>query len=286
MIVSASCGDSGSDGDSTASTTQSTSGETTTSVVRPAAPPGQVIVAPRLLVGWWDGASWQPADPDSREPGDAEVPLVLGSRYTFVSADGRRLSRTLGTSTSECIGPGPAFVEVPDDVADMVGVAEGVEPQPRPVDQIAAAPAHHDTVRAWLEGEGIASPEVSIDRVTSADIEGDGVDEVLIEASLHADESLISRPAGDYSVVLMRRLNRGEVETIVVSGDVVTEDEVNAENFGGYLYASQLLAIADVDGDTWLEVVVGIREYESMGVAVYAWDGEAFDAVLAANCGP
>ena len=154
---------------------------------------------------------------------------MLGSRYTFVSVDGRRLSRNLGTSTSECIGPGPAFVEVPDDVADMVGVAEGVEVQPRPVDQIAAAPAHHDTVRAWLEGEGIASPEVSIDRVTRADIEGDGVDEVLIEASLHADESLIARAAGDYSVVLMRRLNRGEVETIVVSGDVVTKDEVDAE---------------------------------------------------------
>ncbi len=286
MIVSGSCADRGSDGDSTASTTQSTSAATTTSVVRPVASPGQVIVAQRLLVGWWDGTGWQPANPDRRDPADPEVPLVLGSPYTFVSSDGRRISRNLGRSTSECIGPGPAFVEVPDDVADMVGVAEGVEPQPRPVDQIAAAPAHHDTVRAWLEGEGIARPEVSIDRVTRADIEGDGVDEVLIEASLHADESLIARPAGDYSVVLLRRLNQGEVETVVVSGDVVTEDEVGAEQFGGYLYASRLLAVADVDGDSWFEVVVGIREYESMGVAVYAWDGKAIDAVLAANCGP
>ena len=187
------------------------------------------------------------------------MPLVAGSRYTFVSIDGRRLSRNLGTSTAECIGPGPAFVEVPDDVADMVGVAEGVEPLPRPVVQIAAAPAHHDSVRAWLEGEGIASPQVSIDRVTRADIEGDGVDEVLIEASLHADESLLGRAAGDYSVVLLRRLKDGEVETVLVRGDVVTEDEVSAEYYGGYLNASRLLAIADVDGDTWFEVVVGRR---------------------------
>ena len=82
----------------------------------------------------------------------------LGSRYTFVSIDGRRLSRTLGKSTPDCIGPERTFVEVPDDVADMVGVAEGVEPLPRPVVQIAAAPLHHDSVRAWLEGEGIDSP--------------------------------------------------------------------------------------------------------------------------------
>ena len=62
--------------------------------------------------------------------------------------------------------------------------------------------------------------------MTRADIEGDGVDEVLIEASLHADESLLGRAAGDYSVVLLRRLNGGEVETVLVRGDVVTEDEV------------------------------------------------------------
>ena len=176
---------------------------------------------------------------------------------------------------------------MPDDVADMVGVAEGVEPLPRPVVQIAAAPAHHDSVRAWLEGEGIASPQVSIDRVTRADIEGDGVDEVLIEASLHADESLIGRAAGDYSVVLLRRLNDGEV------GDGPGERRCRhrgrgerREYYGGYLDASQLLAIADVDGDTWLEVVVGTRACEGSGVAVYAWDGRAIDDVLVAGCGP
>ncbi len=254
-------------------------------MLRPVAPPGQVVVARRFLVGWWDGTRWRPAEPSRREPADVDVPLVLGSRYTFVSIDGRRITRALGTSTSECIGPGPVFVEVPDDVADMVGVAEGVEPLPRPVDQIAAAPAHHDSVRAWLEGEGIASPQVSIDRVTRADLDGDGVDEVLIEASLHDDESLLGRAAGDYSVVLLRHLNGREVETVLVSGDVVTDDEEAAEHFGGYLFTSRLLAVADLDGDTWMEVIVGIREYESSGVAVYAWDGEAIDDVVDTSCG-
>lgn len=286
MVVVAGCTDGGSEADSTSSTTPSTSGTTATSVLRPVAPPGQVIVAQRFLVGWWDGTRWVQADPYRREPAGAEVPLVLGSRYTFVSIDGRRLSRTLGTSTAGCVGPERILVEVPDDVADMVGVAEGVEPLPRPVVQIAAAPAHHDSVRAWLEDEGLDSPQVSIDRVTRADIEGDGVDEVLIEASLHAEESLIGRAAGAYSVVLLRRLNDGEVETVVVKGDVVTQDEVSVDRFpGGYLDASQLLAIADVDGDTWLEMVVGIRQYEVSGVAVYSWDGRAIEDVLAAGCG-
>lgn len=285
MVVAGSCTDGGSEADSPSSTPSSTSGATATSLLRTVAPPGQVIVAHRFLVGWWDGTRWLPADPNRRQPPDAEVPLVLGSRYTFVSVDGRRISRTLGTSTSECIGPGPVFVDVPDDVDDMVGVADGLEPLPRPVVQIAAAPAHHESVRAWLKGEGVATPEVSIDRVTRADLEGDGVDEVLIEASLHAEESLLGRAAGDYSVVLMRRLKDGEVETVLVRGDVVTEDEVNAEHFGGYLSASRLLAIADVDGDTWFEVVVARRAYESSAVAVYAWDGREIDDVLVAGCG-
>jgi hypothetical protein len=281
LLVTGSCTDGGSDGDSASRTTPST---TATSVGRAVAPAGQVIVARRFLVGWWDGTRWQPAAPYLREQADGTVPLVPGSRYTFVSIDGRRVSGTLGAATAECIGPEPVFIEVTDDVVDMVGVAEGVEPLPRPVEQIAAAPAHHASVRAWLEGEGIARPEVTIDRVTRADLEGDGVDEVLIEASLHAEDSLLGRAGGDYSVVLLRRLHDGEVETVLVRGDVVTEDEVRAEHYGGYLNASELLAIADLDGDKWLEVVVRTRAYETSGVAVYAWDGEAIDDVMVAGC--
>ncbi len=248
--------------------------------------PGQVIIAQRLLVGWWDGRNWQPADPRQREVVDAVVPLVLGSRYTFVSVDGARLSRTLGTSTSDCIAPEPVFVDVPADVNDMVGVAEGVEPLPRPVAQIAAAPEHQESVRTWLAGEGVVDPEVSIDRVTRTDLEGDGVDEVLIEASRVSEMTLFANPAGDYSIVLLRYLSAGKVDTVLVRGDVITEAEANADGpSSGVLGVSQVLAAADLDGDSSLEVVVSSRYYEGSGVSLNVWDGVSIREVLVAGCG-
>jgi len=283
LLVTASCAGSGSDG----GTTSSTGAAAGRPVARPTAAPGQVIVANRLLVGWWDGTTWQAADPNRREPGDPEVPLVLGSQYTFVSIDGRPVLRVLGASTSECIGPGPVYVDVPDDVARMVGVAGGVHLLPRPVEQISDAPAHRDSVRAWLVSEGVENPEVSIDRVTRTDLEGDGVDEVFIEASHLANDSLLGAPAGDYSVVLLRHVVAGGVETVLVRGDVVTEGEATPPNdlIGGLLRTSDLVAIADLDGDTWLEVVVATAYYEGSGVAVYTWDGSAVEEVAAAGCG-
>ncbi len=86
--------------------------------------------------------------------------------------------------------------------------------------------------------------------------------------------------------MLLRHVTGGEAETVLVRGDVVTEVEAGANNFpGGYLSAADLVAVADLDGDGWLEVVVGTRYYEGSGVAVYAWDGDAIDDVLVAGCG-
>lgn len=244
--------------------------------------PGEVVVAQGFLLGWWDGDAWRPAVDD---PAPSDVPLTFGRSYTFVDVAGRRATADLGDSTSGCIDEAPVFVEVPDRVEEMVGVAEGIDPLPRDVTQIAAATDHEQAVRDWLDGEGATEAEVRIDRVTRADFEGDGVDEVLIEASWVPDESLLNNPAGAYSVVLVRHVVGDTAETAVVLGDVVTEAEADQESFAGLIEIFEVVAVADLDGDSWFEVVTSSRYYEGGGVELHTWDGDALDEAVGAGCG-
>lgn len=255
-----------------------------TATTRPTPGPGEVIVADGFLLGWWDGSGWQSAGPDRREPGDPPLPLALASPYTFVSIDGRQIEANLGSSTQECIAPEPVFVDVPEAVRDMVGVARGIDPLPRPVEQIGAAPEHEASLRSWLEEEGVADPELSLDRVTRVDLEGDGVDEVLIEASRITEGSLLDNPAGDYSVVLVRHLVDEQVRTSVIRGYAVTAKDDSAASTV-LLPTSELNAVADLNGNDHFEIVVRTGYYEGGGIALYAWEVSHTREVLRAVCG-
>jgi len=285
-LVAAACGDD--DASTTPPTTTPAPVPTTvamTSSVVPArpAPAGRMIVARGLLLGWWDGSTWRRV-PEAVADG-AALPLQAGARYTFVSVDGQRVDAALGSGTSECIEPDvPVFVEVPEEVRDLLGVASDVEPWPRPVETVAAAEAHRDAVRSWLRDEGLQDPEVVVQRVVQVDVDGDGTPEELIEASRITEPSLLDEPVGDYAVVLLRRPADGASE--LVRGDVVSQAEAEAESFPGFLETAELLAVADVDGDTRLEVAVATAYYEGRGVALFTWSLQGgLTEVLAAGCG-
>ena len=82
--------------------------------------------------------------------------------------------------------------------------------------------AYVDAVRDFLKTKGIEQPKVKIDSILRVDLDGDGEEEVLISAANYfgkADRVPMRSPAGSYSMVLLRRVVAGKVETQLVDGE-------------------------------------------------------------------
>ena len=79
-----------------------------------------------------------------------------------------------------------------------------------------------EAARDFLKTKGIEKPEVKIDNILRVDLDGDGEEEVLISATNYfsKDESVPMRsPAASYSMVLLRRVVAGKVETQMTVGE-------------------------------------------------------------------
>jgi hypothetical protein len=147
-----------------------------------------------------------------------------------------------------------------------------------------------DAVRDFLKTKGIEQPKVKIDSILHVDLDGDGEDEVLISATnyFRKDESVPMRsPAGSYSMVLLRRVVAGKVETQLVEGEfypkayqkIPDTDSFNAPN------AYKVIAVLDLDGDGKMEVVVDAQYYEGGATTIYRCDPKKVEALLSVACG-
>jgi hypothetical protein len=79
-----------------------------------------------------------------------------------------------------------------------------------------------DAVRDFLKTKGIEQPKVKIENILRVDLDGDGENEVLVSTTNYfgKDSVPMRSPAGSYSMVLLRRVVAGKVETQLVGGRV------------------------------------------------------------------
>jgi hypothetical protein len=79
-----------------------------------------------------------------------------------------------------------------------------------------------DAVSDFLKTKEIEQPKVKIDSILRIDLDGDGEEEVLISATnyFRKDDHVPMRsPANSYSMVVLRRVVAGKVETQLVEGE-------------------------------------------------------------------
>ena len=81
---------------------------------------------------------------------------------------------------------------------------------------------HKKMLRAYLIEAGLEDPKVSIKQLIAADIDGDGRQEIIVNA-IHTKRGDHKR--GEYSVVLMIRETAGKREVIEVSKAITLKDE-------------------------------------------------------------
>jgi hypothetical protein len=138
-----------------------------------------------------------------------------------------------------------------------------------------------DAVREFLEIQRVSDPKVKITRILRVDLDGDGEEEVLINATNYFTEdndvSSDTPKPGSHSIVLLRRVVAGKAETEFVAGQVFpTDDTPNVY---------EVPAVLDLNGDGKLEVIVHSQYYEGSATTIYDCSGGKCKEVLSVFCG-
>lgn len=146
--------------------------------------------------------------------------------------------------------------------------------------QSTTQPVYLNAVAAVLKDNGIANPTVRITQLLRVDLDGDGMTEVLISANNYVDGVTPSAVAGDYSVVILRKVISGRVQTTLVEGDFYPDaaDFAAPNNFN-------VSAIADLNGDGNMDIAVHGEYYEGAWTSIYEVKGSAVKEVLVEGCG-
>ena len=145
-----------------------------------------------------------------------------------------------------------------------------------------------DAVRDFLKTKGIDQPKVKIDSIVRVDLDGDGEEEVLISATnyFEKDEGVPMRsPAGSYSMVVLRRVVAGKVETQLVEGEFHPTAHIRKEDNFDAPNVYKLIATLDLDGDGKMEIVVSSRYYEGGATTIYRCDPKKVQTLLSVACG-
>jgi hypothetical protein len=252
---------------------------TTATTAPPPTPVGTgPIVGRDGILGSWDGRSWV-----RWTSGD---PAPSAREYQLVGLFGPPTTVTGNPVVAGCGAIDRPTVDVGiDRAADAsqagIAVAGAGIVEPRPVEILdPAAEVYRQAAAEVAESLGIVQPDPRVAQVVRADLEGDGSAEVLVMAEQLIEPSSSMASPGDWSVAFVRRVVGGTVQTSVVESHTTTEHDAP------FLSLYRVGAVADLNGDGRLEVVVNQRYYEGSSTSVYEYgtDGTLRE-VLSAGCG-
>jgi hypothetical protein len=231
---------------------------------------------PAALAGPW---------PDTTGSGDP--PAEDGDMYQVVNLGDDTFSVRGGPVLEGC-EPNPA----PDIRLDLgagqsIGIAVSADGDvtPHDVELFDTPPAVYVSIVAeFLAARDVIDPEPDLLQVIRTDLEGDGVDEILIAAQRNTSGTF-THANGDYSVLLLRKIVQGNVETAVIDA-YFAEDLVEPPPFPTFIW-KRLSAVADLNGDGKMEIVFESGYYEGSSTILveYANDDLGPINVLSAGCG-
>ena len=263
--------------------TTTTEGSTTTS--RPFLLPGvwaeqPLIVSAFGALGWWDGSSWTQVDDST------DLPVAGGEDYQ-VARLGGEASTTGGAATLLCDPIEVPGVELahPDLLGEWPGpygvaISAPWQLTPHLVEELADDGTYAGFAAELLAARGLGVANPQIKQLIRADLEGDGINEVIVVAE-DIQGSYHPPTAGDYSIAFLRKVVDGEVQTAVLGESVITDADVDAK----INYAFAIGAVADLSGDGTMEVVVSSAYYEGLAVEVWEYFNDDLGMIPAVRTG-
>jgi hypothetical protein len=232
-----------------------------------------------LLGGALDGAWLEPNAAAGRLAGGELYRLYAGLEF-LGEATGQTPEPITG---GPCSGKYTLGLSLQPDDTPALAVGGGWDVQPRqPVEFSTEAQVYQESVAAVLLELGLPDADVRLTAVWQIDLEGDGVDEVLISATRLPESAGVPSPpvaAGDYSIVVVRKVVGNNVVTFPLEMGVYPEAIDLA-----YPYRYTILGVLDLNGDGRQEVAVHGLRWEGSAVTVYEIEGASAERVLAASC--
>lgn len=264
-------------------TTTTTEATTTTTV-----PPGNwadvgLVVSAFGALGYWDGISW-----------------VQITEFTPLPIDGGEDYQVVRLGVDEVISGGPEVsmcdplnnpgVELSDTSVlggpfpDPVGVAISApwELTPHFVQSETDDGVYSDFARPLLAARGLDVANPVIKQVVRFDLEGDGTNEVIAVAEEITGAGGIYGEEGNYSLVFMRKVVDGEVQTAVLAESIVAD---LAEGEFPFIASTAVAAIADLSGDGKMEIVLNGVYYEGAGWEVWEYVNDDLGPVMQIGSG-
>ena len=252
-----------------ASTTTTTLAERT--VGEPVAGP-VFVVADGLVLGSWHNGAWVRTDPDG-----VAVPPLLGLELR--SADEADPFTVAEEPTAGCFPEDSFAMWYLNDIDLGLYVSPGVPEFDPSISEISPSAAHVEAVAAVLAEDGVEA-EIEINRVLRFDLEGDGVDEVLIQANRLSGDSVWGLGPGHYSIMVLRRVRGNTVDNIIVHADTEPPPVGDADSLTVY----EIVGLMDVNGDGLLDLAARYYGYEWFGVSLYDLRADP-EVVLGSGCG-
>ncbi|HMJ06666.1 MAG TPA: hypothetical protein VK474_10460, partial [Chthoniobacterales bacterium] len=85
---------------------------------------------------------------------------------------------------------------------------------------------------------------------------------------------------GSYSIVLLRQVVQGKVQTEMIAGEIYPAKKTfSAPN------SYRIRSVLDLDGDGKLEVVLDSSYYEGGATTIYGFKGSKMKEILTVGCG-
>jgi len=207
------------------------------------------------------------------------------TEFTLVGWKGVEEGGVTQGKKSETEGACPDFQRFKFELEMQSGVAlgsnAGWNPMPRPLKEIGLTDKTYSGVVAdFLKTKGITKTTIKIAQSFRVDLDADGREEVVLSATFYKKKDGDSSQRGDYSFVLVRKIVNGKAQNLLLVGDIITKitgDEPPNEY--------QISAIADLNGDGRMEIVVASSYYEGDSAGVYEIKANKFVKVLENDCG-
>ncbi|MBX7054219.1 MAG: hypothetical protein K1X36_04615 [Pyrinomonadaceae bacterium] len=158
-------------------------------------------------------------------------------------------------------------LEPRDGVA--IGAAAGWNPVPRiPKELSPKSAALRNAAAALLRTKGILRSKVIVTGAYSVDLDGNGKIETILSATYSKRGFNEGSSVGDYSFVMIQSSVGGKVSNRLVDGEFIRHSsEFGAPN------QYEVQAIADLNGDGRMEIVVYSQYYEGAGTAAFEVEG-------------